>query len=88
MESRVFDTLREMTATLLDADEVIKEAGNNANFRIDQKKTKERISAKEKEITKYNQMLVSLYEDYKDGIVDKSDFAIIKESFEVKRSEA
>lgn len=84
LESRVFDTLREMTATLLDADEVIKEAGNNANFRIDQKKTKERISAKEKEITKYNQMLVSLYEDYKDGIVDKSDFAIIKESFEVK----
>ena len=88
LESRVFDTLREMTATLLDADEVIKEAGNNANFRIDQKKTKERISAKEKEITKYNQMLVSLYEDYKDGIVDKSDFAIIKESFEVKRAEA
>ena len=88
LESRVFDTLRDMTAILLDADEVIKEAGNSANFRIDQKKTKERISAKEKEITKYNQMLVSLYEDYKDGIVDKSDFAIIKESFEVKRSEA
>ena len=40
LESRVFDTLREMTATLLDADEVIKEAGNNANFRIDQKKDK------------------------------------------------
>ena len=86
--SRVFDTLRDMTAILLDADEVIKEAGNSANFRIDQKKTKERISAKEKEITKYNQMLVSLYEDYRDGIVDKSDFAIIKESFEVKRAEA
>ena len=86
MESRVFDTLRDMTAILLDADEVIKEAGNSANFRIDQKKTKERISAKEKEITKYNQMLVSLYEDYRDGIVDKSDFAIIKESFEVKKS--
>ena len=33
-------------------------------------------------------MLVSLYEDYRDGIVDKSDFAIIKESFEVKRAEA
>ena len=59
-----------------------------SNNRIDQKKTKERISAKEKEITKYNQMLVSLYEDYRDGIVDKSDFAIIKESFEVKRAEA
>lgn len=83
MESRVFDTLREMTATLLDADEVIKEAGNNANFRIDQKRQRE-DQCKEKEITKYNQMLVSLYEDYKDGIVDKSDFAIIKESFEVK----
>lgn len=40
MESRVFDTLRDMTAILLDADEVIKEAGNSANFRIDQKKTK------------------------------------------------
>lgn len=88
LESRVFDTLRDMTAILLDADEVIKEAGNSANFRIDQKKTKERVSAKEKEITKYNQMLVSLYEDYRDGIVDKSDFAIIKESFEVKRAEA
>lgn len=62
MENRVFDTLRDMTATLLDADEVIQEAGSGANFRIDQKKTKERISAKEKEITKYNQMLVSLYE--------------------------
>ena len=45
LESRVFDTLRDMTAILLDADEVIKEAGNSANFRIDQKKTKERISA-------------------------------------------
>ncbi len=31
-------------------------------------------------------MLVSLYEDYRDGIVDKSDFAIIKESFEVKKA--
>ena len=62
LENRVFDTLRDMTATLLDADEVIQEAGSGANFRIDQKKTKERISAKEKEITKYNQMLVSLYE--------------------------
>ena len=41
LESRVFDTLRDMTAILLDADEVIKEAGNSANFRIDQKKTKE-----------------------------------------------
>lgn len=81
LESRVFDTLRDMTAILLDADEVIKEAGNSANFRIDQKKTKERISAKEKEITKYNQMLVSLYEDYRDGIVDKSDFAIVVEIF-------
>lgn len=47
LESRVFDTLRDMTAILLDADEVIKEAGNSANFRIDQKKTKERISAKD-----------------------------------------
>ena len=90
-EKELYDQVNEQiqqTAILLDADEVIKEAGNSANFRIDQKKTKERVSAKEKEITKYNQMLVSLYEDYRDGIVDKSDFAIIKESFEVKRAEA
>ena len=32
--------MRDMTAILLDADEVIKEAGNSANFRIDQKKDK------------------------------------------------
>ncbi len=33
MENRVFDTLRDMTATLLDADEVIQEAGSGANFK-------------------------------------------------------
>ena len=75
LESRVFDTLREMTATLLDADEVIKEAGNNANFRIDQKKTKERISAKEKEITKYNQMLITKEQFY---AVQKNKRKVIK----------
>ena len=73
---------------LLSVDMRMAPGKDSINFRIDQKKTKERISAKEKEITKYNQMLVSLYEDYRDGIVDKSDFAIIKESFEVKRAEA
>ena len=42
----------------------------------------------EEEINRYNRMLVSLYEDYKEGIVDKKDFQLIKENFEQKKTVA
>ncbi|MBR1743941.1 MAG: hypothetical protein IJ733_19185, partial [Lachnospiraceae bacterium] len=36
----------------------------------------------------HNRMLVSLYEDYKDGVVEREDFILIKENFELKKKEA
>lgn len=88
LESTVFESLKDMTAGLLDADEILKEAEARRDFCIDRKKMEERIAAKEEEASRCDKMLVSVYEDYRDGIVDKSDFQVIKESFEAKKSAA
>lgn len=86
LEEMVLSTLKELIGQLLDADEVIRQAGEMQNRRIDIQKMEERIQANEEEINHYNRMLVSLYEDYKEGIVDKKDFQLIKENFEQKKS--
>lgn len=86
LEETVLSTLKELIGQLLDADEVIRQAGEMQIRRIDIRKMEERIQANEEEINRYNRMLVSLYEDYKEGIVDKKDFQLIKENFEQKKT--
>ena len=86
LEETVLSTLKELIGQLLDADEVIRQAGEMQIRRIDIQKMEERIQANEEEINRYNRMLVSLYEDYKEGIVDKKDFQLIKENFEQKKT--
>lgn len=82
LEETVLSALKELTGQLLDAEE----AGEASLKRIDIQKMEERIRANEEEINRYNRMLVSLYEDYKEGIVDKKDFQLIKENFEQKKT--
>ena len=86
LEQTVLSTLKELIGQLLNADEVIRQAGEMQNRRIDIQKMEERIQANEEDINRYNRMLVSLYEDYKEGIVDKKDFQLIKENFEQKKT--
>lgn len=88
LENMVFDSLKEMSALMVDADEILRAAKDAENRRIDRKKYLERIQANEAEITHCNEMMVSLYEDYREGIVDKKDFVFFKESFEAKRRKA
>ena len=88
LESMVFETLKEISALVVDADEMLRAADNNRNLDIEYKKYLERIQANETEGMHYNKMLISLYEDYRDGIVDKQDFLMFKESFEEKRKMA
>ena len=88
LENMVFDSLKEMSALMVDADEILRAAKDAENRRIDRKKYLERIQANEAEITHCNEMMVSLYEDYREGIVDKKDFVFFRESFEAKRRKA
>ena len=88
LEKQVRETVTTLIEQLLWADEVIQKAGEKRNNVIDRKKRKERLDANEAEISKYNELLASLYEDYKEGIVDKDDFIVIKSGFERKRKDA
>ena len=88
LEGMVFESLKEMSALMVDAEEMLRAAGDAENQRIDRKKYLERIQANEAEVTHCNEMMVSLYEDYREGIVDKKDFVLFKDSFETKRKMA
>lgn len=88
LENMVFDSLKEMSALMVDADEILRAAKDAENRHIDRKKYLERMQANKAEITHCNEMMVSLYEDYREGIVDKKDFVLFKESFETKRRKA
>ena len=88
LEEQVLSTLQKNISELIEAEEVVRQAGEKRNNRFDLKKIQERIVANEEEINKYNKMLVSLYEDYKEGMIDRNDFVLIKESFEIKKKEA
>ena len=88
LEKQVLGSLQELVPELIEADEIVKQAGQLRNNSIDLKKIQERIAANEEEINRHNRMLVSLYEDYKDGVVEREDFILIKENFELKKKEA
>lgn len=85
LEERVTLGLRDMINTLLKADDVVKAAGEQRNHRYDMEVCMERIKENEEEINRYNKLLVEVFEDYREGIVDRNDFRIIKESFEEKK---
>ena len=85
LEEQTAEAIRETIGQLIQADEVIRKAGDIMNSRVDKKKQLERIKVCEEDISHYDEMLVSLYEDYRDGIVSKEDFGKIRTSFEAKR---
>ncbi len=85
LEEQTAEAIRETIGQLVEAGEVIRKVGDIQNSRIDRKKQMERIKACEDEISHYGQMLVSLYEDYREEIVSKEDFGKIRDSFETKR---
>lgn len=88
LEEIVFDTLKELSALMVDAEAVIKKAGEQEYKRIDCKRFLEQIAVNEEEINHCNEMMISLYEDYREGILDKKDFSLFKENFETKRKRA
>ena len=85
LEEQTTEALRETIGQLVEAGEVIREAGEMQNSRIDRKKQMERIKSCEEEIVHYDRILVSLYEDYREGIVSREDFGRIRGTFEAKR---
>ena len=82
---RVTTVLKEMIGTLLNADEIVRSAGEEKNHRYDMDVCMERIKENEDEINRYNKLLEEVFEDYREGVVDREDFRIIKESFEKKK---
>jgi DNA invertase Pin-like site-specific DNA recombinase len=88
LEQKVLLSLQEMIGTLVDAESVIKQAGAEANIHLGVIKCRERIEANEEVIRKYNKMLVSLFEDYRAGIVSREDFQVIKSDFDLNKSKA
>ena len=74
LESRVFDTLRDMTAILLDADEVIKEAGNDSRVIRQEQVYTEAVNKCVKEMDRLMELKSGLYADYTEELLDEKEY--------------
>jgi DNA invertase Pin-like site-specific DNA recombinase len=88
LEDRVAALLREIIEGAIEASEVIDAAGEMENNRFDMERCQSRVRENEEELVKYDRLLVEVFEDFKEGVIDKEEFLLIKQSFEKNRKEA
>jgi DNA invertase Pin-like site-specific DNA recombinase len=87
-ERAVLQALRVHTAILLDMDRLVK-CAENLPYRQDNiRKLTARLEAKQDEIKKNNDYRLSLYESYRDDVIQKADFLTFKSSYDEKITEA
>lgn len=88
LEDRVSAMLREIIEGAVEASEVVEAAGEMENSRFDMERCQSRVRENEEELSKYDRLLIEVFEDYKEGVIDKEEFLLIKKSFEKNRQEA
>ena len=84
----VLNSLKSVISDLLKADDIIASTDVTLKTKVALKRLQERISANQAEIEKSDKMLTELYTDYKDDLISKEDFIVIKSGYENKKSAA
>ena len=88
LEKKVTKVLQDVIAQAVaaeDIEKIIKAAGDGTDAG---KAIQDKLCRCEEEFEHCERMLLGLYEDYRDGTVDRKDFAIIKRSMSKRRDEA
>ena len=88
LEQEVGGALSELIGGMVPADEMMEKLRARGKNTAASKKAAERIRANEDELEKCERMLVSLYEDFREGIVEEKDFSVIKKNLTLRRHAA
>ena len=87
-ENAALSALKAHTSAVLDVEKTISCAEGMAYQQSSVRKLAARLEAKQEEVRKYNELRLSLYESYREGIIKKSDFMTFKDSYDIKIAEA
>jgi DNA invertase Pin-like site-specific DNA recombinase len=88
VENAVLTALRLHTSAVLDVEKALV-CAESMKYRQDGvRKLTARLEAKQDEIKKYNGLRLSLYEDYREGVIPKEDFLAFKASYDTKLADA
>ena len=88
LESLVFDVLRTHIANVLDMERILAYIGTVPFQELEIKELERQKEAKEQEVQRCQELRDMLYEDLKDGIVSKEDYAELYEGYNKKRKKA
>jgi DNA invertase Pin-like site-specific DNA recombinase len=87
-ETAVLTALRLHTSAVLDVEKALACAESMAYRQDGVRKLTARLEAKQAEIRKYQDFRLSLYESYREGVIQQEDFKAFKSSYDVKLTEA
>jgi DNA invertase Pin-like site-specific DNA recombinase len=87
-EEAVLNALRCHTAAVLDIEKEYSYADTSVYVQSNVNKLTARLEAKQDEIKKYEDFRLSLYENFKEGVINKDDFNNFKASYDVKIAES
>lgn len=88
LERLVFDVLKTHIASVLDAGRILEYVNTVPFQELEIKELERQKEAKEQEIQKSRELRDMLYEDLKEGIVSKEDYAELYEGYNNKRKKA
>jgi DNA invertase Pin-like site-specific DNA recombinase len=88
VEMAVLNALRAHSSAVLDVEKALACAENMAYRQDGVRKLTARLEAKQEELRKYNDFRLSLYESYREGVLQQEDFFSFKSSYDVKIADA
>ncbi|MCL2053351.1 MAG: recombinase family protein [Oscillospiraceae bacterium] len=87
-EKAVLTALRLHTSAVLDVEKALACAESIVYRQDGVRKLTARLEAKQDEIRRYNDFRLSLYESYREGVIQKEDFLSFKASYDIKITDA
>ncbi|GHV33405.1 recombinase [Clostridia bacterium] len=88
VERAVLDALRLHTSAVLDVERALASAASMKYLQDGVRKLTARLEAKKDEIKKNNDFRLSLYESYREGVIQKKDFLAFKATYDEKIADA
>lgn len=88
LEEIVFDSLRQHIREVVDMDELLSMTDTAPLRTAEAQKVQRQLDHKREEYEKLQKLLTSLYENLADGIIDRDEYARLKQNFAARASEA
>ncbi len=83
----VSDTLRQYITVLIDMEQLLSHMENTSGRQAERKALTQEIRHTESALQNYRQLLVSLYEDYHEGLLNRGEYLDLKERYQERVNE-